>query len=118
VEKVFRELLSTYQGRPDKEWWSHVISYQNRFGSGERGFRGWITDFLEGTKRLIDIDEMNSGLVSVPLILEDPVRRVKDNATLVAGMVGFTLHSNETKELCVQPFQGWSLLLSKDSPFR
>ena len=118
VEKVFRELLATYQGRPDKEWWSHIISYQNRFGSGARGYRGWITDFLEGTKDLIDIDEMTAGLVSVPLILEDLVRCVKDNATLVAGMLGFTLHTDEAKELSVQPFQGWSLLLSEDSPFR
>ena len=115
VEKVFRELLSTYQGRPDKEWWSHIISYQNRFGSGERGFRGWITDFLEGTKRIIDIYAMASGQVSVPLILQFP--RVKDTATLVAGMLGFTLHTINTKELSVQPFQGWSLLLSKESPF-
>ena len=83
VEKVFRELLATYQGRPDKEWWSHIISYQKRFGSGARGYRGWITDFLED---LTDIDEMTAGLVSVPLILEDPVRCVKDNSTLVPGM--------------------------------
>ena len=118
VEKVFRELLSTYQGRPDKEWWSHIISYQNRFGSGEHGYRGWITDFLEMTKRLIDIDEMSSGLVSVPLTLEHAVLCVKDNATLVAGMLGFTLHTDEAKELSVEPFQGWSLLLSEESPFR
>jgi len=117
VEKVFRELLSTYQGRPDKEWWSHIISYQKRFGSGEHGYRGWITDLLEGTEDLIDIDEMASGLVSVPIILEDTVRCVKVDATLAAGMLGFTLHTDENKELSVQPFQGWSLLLSKDSPF-
>jgi len=118
VEKVFRELLGTYQERPDEEWWSHIISYQNRYGSGVEGYRGWITDFLEGTKDIIDIDEMASGLVSVPLILEDPVRCVKDNATVVAGMLGFTVHTDKTKELSVQPFQGWSLLLSQDSPFR
>ncbi|XP_068687683.1 uncharacterized protein [Montipora foliosa] len=118
VEKVFRELLATYQGRPDKEWWSHIISYQKRFGSGPSGYRGWITDFLEGTKDLIDIDEMTAGLVSVPLILEDRGRCVEDNATLAAGMLGFTLHTDETKELSVQPFQGWCLLLSEDSPFR
>ena len=120
MDKVFRELLATYQGRPDKEWWSHIISYQNRFGSGEHGYRGWITDFLEGegTESLIDIDEMTSGLVSVPL-LEHAVCRVNDSATLVAGMLGFTVHTDETgKEFSVQPFQGWSLLLSEDSPFR
>ena len=117
VEKVFRELLATYQGRPDKEWWSHIISYQNRFGSGVPGYRGWITDFLEGTKDLIDIDEMASGLVSVPIILQDTERCVEDNATLAAGMLGFTVHTDDTKMISVQPFQGWSLLLSKDSPF-
>ena len=117
VEKVFRELLSTYQGRPDKEWWSHIISYQNRFGSGEEGYRGWITDFLENTKDIIDINEMASGLVSVPIILEDTDRCVKDNATLVAGMLGFTVYTDGAKMMSVQPFQGWSLLLSKDSPF-
>jgi len=112
VEKVFRKLLSTYQGRPDKEWWSHIISYQNRFGSGERGFWGWITDFLEGTKNVIDINEMASGLVSVPLILQ--FGRFKDTATLVAGMLGFTVLNGNRKEISVQPFQGWSLLVSKD----
>ena len=117
VEKVFRELLATYQGRPDKEWWSHIISYQNRFGSGVPGYRGWITDFLEGTKDLIDIDEMASGLVSVPIILQDTERCVEDNATLAAGMLGFTVHTDDTKMISVQPFQGWSLLLSKDTPF-
>ena len=115
VEKVFRKLLSTYQGRPDKEWWSHIISYQNRFGSGERGFWGWITDFLEGTKNVIDINEMASGLVSVPLILQ--FGRFKDTATLVAGMLGFTVLNGNRKEISVQPFQGWSLLVSKDSAF-
>ena len=119
VKKVFCELLSTYQGRPDEEWWSHIISYQNRYESGEKGYRGWITDFLEGTKRIIDIDEMASGLVSVPLelILEDTLRRVQDNATVVAGMLGFTVHTASRKNISVQPFQGWSLLLSEDSPF-
>ena len=43
VEKVFRKLLSTYQGRPGKKWWSHIISYQNSFDSGAIGFQGWIT---------------------------------------------------------------------------
>ena len=90
VEKVFRELLATYQGRPNREWGSHIISYQKRFGSDAHGYRGWITDFLED---LTDIDEMTAGLVSVPLILEDPVRCVKDNSTLVPGMLGFNVRN-------------------------
>ncbi|KAJ7374205.1 hypothetical protein OS493_007278 [Desmophyllum pertusum] len=82
VERVFRKLLATYQGKPDTEWWSHIMSY-------ERAFRS---------------------------VIKDP-SGVQDTATLVAGMLGFTIHTDDTKEVSVQPFQGWSLVLSKDSPF-
>ncbi|KAJ7374208.1 hypothetical protein OS493_007281 [Desmophyllum pertusum] len=117
VEKVFRELLDTYQGKPDREWWSHIMSYKKAFMSGESGgFRGWMTEFLEGTKRAIETCDMTTGLVSVPLVIKDP-SGVQDTATLVAGMLGFTIHTDDTKEVSVQPFQGWSLVLSKDSPF-
>ncbi|KAL9953541.1 hypothetical protein ACROYT_G040972 [Oculina patagonica] len=118
VEKVFRELLATYQGRPDKEWWSHIMSYHQAFGSGAVSkYSGWITEFLEG-KDTVPIHDMTTGLVTVPLIIEDPVSCVKDTATLVAGMLGFTIHADDSPDsVSVQPFQGWSLLLSKDSPF-
>ena len=59
---------------------------------------------------------MTSGLVSVPLTLKHP-SGVKDTAAVVAGMLGFTIHTDGTKEVSVQPFQGWSLLLSGESPF-
>ena len=34
VEKVFWKLLETYQGRPDEEWWSHIVDYQKEYASG------------------------------------------------------------------------------------
>ncbi|KAL9953538.1 hypothetical protein ACROYT_G040973 [Oculina patagonica] len=119
VEKVFSKLLATYQGRPDREWWSHIMSYKRRFASGDSsGYRGWITEFLEGKKDLMEIRDMTSGLVNVPLTIEDLVSGVTDTAKLVAGMLGFTLHTDDTSDsVSVQPFQGWSLLLSNDSPF-
>ena len=123
VEKVFNNLLATYQGSAVSEWWSHIMSYQNVYASGmffvpgEYLYRGWITEFLEGTKYAMDIDEMTSGLVSVPINLKHP-SGVQDTAAVVAGMLGFTVHTDENNELSVQPFQGWSLLLTSDSPFR
>ncbi|KAL9953540.1 hypothetical protein ACROYT_G040971 [Oculina patagonica] len=117
VENVFSELLATYQGRPDREWWSHIMSYKDAFASGDSsGYRGWITEFLEGKKDVMEISDMTSGLVNVPLTIEGTC--VKDNATLVAGMMGFTIHTDDSPEVSVQPFHGWSLLLSKYSPFR
>ena len=123
VEKVFNNLLATYQGSAVSEWWSHIMSYENVYASGvifvpgEYRYRGWITEFLEGTKYAKEIKEMTSGLVSVPINLKHP-SGVQDTAAVVAGMLGFTVHTDENKELSVQPFQGWSLLLTSDSPFR
>ena len=34
VEKVFWKLLETYQGRPDEEWWSHIMDYRKEYASG------------------------------------------------------------------------------------
>ena len=59
---------------------------------------------------------MTSGLVSVPIHLKHP-SGVTDTAAVVAGMLGFTVHKDENKEVSVQSFQGWSLLLASDSPF-
>ena len=99
------------------------MSYVNVYASGmyfvpgEYHYRGQITEFLEGTKYAMDIDEMTSGLVSVPINLKHP-SGAQDTAAVVAGMLGFTVHTDENNEVSVQPFQGWSLLLASDSPFR
>ena len=122
VETVFSKLLTTYQGKPDTEWWSHMMSYVDRYASGmyyvpgEYRYRGWITEFLEGSKYAQDIDQMTSGLVSAPLTLKHPAG-VVDTAAVVAGILGFTLHTDEAQQITVQPFQGWALLLAGDSPF-
>ena len=126
VETVFCKLLETYQGRPDRKWWSHIVTYENEQGSGmiiegSYVYRGWITQFLDGPVREwvpMRISDMIKGLVSVPLTLKDPTGMVTDKAALVAGMLGFTLHRSPTEEVSVQPFQGWSLVISENSPFR
>lgn len=60
-----------------------------------------------------------SSVVTVPLGIVDLETGVKDEARLVAGMIGVTVHESFGNDrLSVQPFQGWSLLLPKDSPFR
>ena len=34
VQKVFLNLQTTYQGHPDEDWWSHIMSYQEAHESG------------------------------------------------------------------------------------
>ena len=120
VQKVFLKLVETYQGKPDQEWWSHIMDYKRPNGSGTVGkISGWITDFMEGTRHrlLTSTNDFTSGLVTVPLTIKDP-SGAQDTAALVAGMLGFTVHRTDTSdEVTVQPFQGWSLILGDDSPF-
>ena len=117
VKDVFEKLLATYQGSPNKDWWSRIVSRKS-FGSGPSGYGGWFTHFLEGTKEAIEIRDFSGGVVTVPLTIADP-SGTEDTAALVAGMLGFTFHDDNSDEVpSVQPFQGWSLLLPQNSPFR
>ena len=34
VQKVFNNLLETYQGKPDEKWWSHIVDYEEEYASG------------------------------------------------------------------------------------
>ena len=116
MEKVFTELLAAYRGKPDKEWWSHIISHKEEFASGLPKYKGWITEFLEGTQESLDIGKMTTGLVSVILELQKP-SEMSDIAKLVTGIVGFTLHDNDAGSLSIQPFHGWAVLLRDDSSY-
>jgi len=125
VQEVFNNLLKTYQGKPDEKWWSHIVDYEQEYGSGfcpsgRNYIRGWITEFLEGANRhgpLYKSKDFSTGLVTVPLFLNHP-SGAQDTAALVAGMLGFTVHRTDTSdEVTVQPFQGWALMLANDSPF-
>ena len=31
---LFNNLLKTYQGKPDVKWWSHIVDYEQEYGSG------------------------------------------------------------------------------------
>lgn len=70
---------------------------------------------IEGSPERIHPQSFKSGLLTVPLKIERP-DGFEDTAALVAGMLGFTLY--EEKIPVVQPFQGWSMFLPEDSPFR
>ena len=72
---------------------------------------------LPNERELWGPGDFTSGLVAVPFTIKDPFG-VQDTAALVAGMLGFTVHRiPKCNEVSVQPFQGWSLMLSDDSPF-
>jgi hypothetical protein len=116
AKKVLKKLLKTFQGNPDKRWWDKIVHYEGARGSGKvSGYTGWITEFIEGSSKNIQPQNFTSGLLTVPLKIQR-FDGVEDTAALVAGMLGFTLYDQDWP--VVQPYQGWSLLLPENSPFR
>ena len=117
TKAILRKLLETFEGNPDVEWWSHILSWNETYGSGAREWwSGWMIDFLMAGKAEKPKD-FQSGVVSVPLTLIDEVfgPPVKDTGTLIAGTIGFTVEEGSRAPI-VQAKQGWALLLPKGSP--
>jgi hypothetical protein len=117
--ETLEKLLDTQQGKPDTEWWSHVLSWNALYGSGGRSWwDGWIIDFLKAPPYVERPTQFQSGVVSVPLKMTDG--GVEDTGRLVAGTVGFTVTppGREGRAPIVQASQGWALLLPRGSPIR
>ena len=113
TKMILDKLLETYNGVPDKEWWSHILSHNIGNGSGQRyWWTGWMAEFLRpDTDRPADFP---SGVVSVPVMLEDLPD--KDTGILVAGTAGFTIEESAYNRPSVKAEHGWGLLLPEDSP--
>ena len=115
---TLRKLLNTFEGNPDKDWWSHILSWDMRYGSGSPScsWSGWIIEFLRAGKRGKP-KNFQSGTVSVPLKLIDKTCTppVEDMGQLVAGTIGFTVEEGKRAPV-VEAKQGWVLFLPKGSP--
>ena len=114
---ILKKLVDTFDGNPDKEWWGHILSWNETYGSGSRSWwSGWMIDFLMAGKAEKPQD-FQSGVVSVPLKIKDHVfgPPVSDTGELVAGTFGYTVEEGERAPV-VEAKQGWLLLLPKGSP--
>ena len=113
--RTLKNLVDTFEGKPDKEWWSHILSWNKRYGSGARSWwSGWMIDFLMAGKAESPQD-FQSGMVSVPLEIKDPPVAVSDVGELVAGTFGYTVEEGQRAPV-VEAKQGWVLFLPKGSP--
>jgi len=116
TKNILSKLLDTFNGNPDKVWWSHILSWNQIYGSGARSWwSGWMIDFL-GAGRAENVTDFPSGTVSVPVnIFENG--GPKDTGLIVAGTVGYKVE--EQQEMfapVVEAKQSWVLLLPKQSP--
>ncbi|CAL4058818.1 unnamed protein product [Meganyctiphanes norvegica] len=116
---IFTNLLKTYKGQPDKEWWSHILCWNETYGSGARSWwSGWFPEFLGCENNPEGPNDFPSGLVTVPLHIEDKNNGppVEDDGLLVAGTLGFTVNVENNETPVVEPHNTWSLLLPVNSP--
>ncbi|CAL4122136.1 unnamed protein product, partial [Meganyctiphanes norvegica] len=116
---IFTNLLNTYKGEPDKEWWSHILSWNEGNASGLKShWSGWFPEFMGCCDRPDGPDDFPSGLVSVPVHIKDQHNypHVEDDGLLVAGTLGFTVCAEDNETPIVEPHHTWSLLLPINSP--
>lgn len=119
---IFDKLLESYKGKPDTEWWSHILCWNETYGSGKRDhWDGWFPEFLGcENKYPEDPNDFPSGLVYVPINIKDEVNfpPAEDEGLLVAGTLGFTVINTTQNDHHprVEPNDTWHLLLPKNSP--
>merc|ERR1711963_1270550 len=116
VEYIASKLLDAFNGYPDEDWWSTIITEQ-KYGSGAPTFNGWFMNTFLNVQRAATIGSAPSGLVSIPMTFSDD--RAEEQGAIVAGMLGYKFHfaANDTRP-AVEPVHGWTLLLEPDSVFR
>ena len=73
---------------------------------------GWLVEFLNG-ERNQELRDIASGLLTVPLKVDNTMFNISYQATLVAGQIGFSLHEETTP--VVEPFAGWAMLTTQDT---
>jgi len=118
VENIAGQLLKTFNGDADEDFWSQII-FEKEYGSGgETRLDGWFT--LKLLNRIVkNIGEAPSGLVSVPVTLGKVENLPKEQSAVIAGMMGYKFHheTNITRP-AVEGMHGWALLLEPNSPRR
>ena len=128
---VFEKLLETFKGDTDADWWNSIlhITYYScsdfveksyiRYSSDMYEYNltnvrpnayydGWfITKILNNKHGLRDLNEMPSGLASIPLTINENGR--KADAAFVSGMAGMKIDDSKDIPL-VEAVHGWTML--------
>jgi hypothetical protein len=119
VRPVYDKLLDTFLGKPDKAWWNDIVLRQakveqvcTKLKKVVERWDGWLVEFLNG-ERNQEMRDIPSGLLTVPLLVDNTLFNISYPATLVAGQIGFSLHE-ETVPV-VEPYAGWAMLTTQDT---
>lgn len=119
VENILNNLLDTFAGNPNTEWWSHIFSYKQNWGSGARcTYDGWFISELLGLGRIHSLARTKQGVTSVPMKITDISGHCEESA-FAAGIAGFEMFTEEDSSWpSVKAVHGWTLMLEPNSVYR
>ena len=104
TRKMLKNLLETFEGKPDRIWWRHILDWHSENGSGGRCFwTGWMIDFLLTFEGGENPQNFRNGTNSVHLLIHDD--GVENVGKLVAGTFGFFIGKSKFAPV-VQAEQG------------
>ena len=120
AQKTLENLLKTYQGEDMVEWWSHILSWTHKYGSGGgTWFDGWIIEIMDCNTKPNKCYDFPSGLVTVPFTLKENVMlNIQEEGLLVGGILGFQVEKDDDasqKVPVVEAQHIWNLCLPKHS---
>jgi len=117
TKNIVSKLLDTFNGNPDKNWWSHILSWNETYGSGARSWwSGWMIDLLLAEKAE-QPTHFKPGTVTVPVKFSE-YGGPEDTGLLVAGTVGYQVEDAPPglPAPVVEAKHSWAVLLPKLSP--
>jgi len=117
VSGVFDHLINTFDGKPDTDWWSKIISYKPFGSGGQVHYEGWFVSEFLGLQGIEDLKDLQNGVITVPMTLTDGL--VEEQSAFVAGIAGYDIiEVEDSKWPSVKAAYGWTLMLEPHAVFR
>ena len=127
IETICQNLIRTYRGSPDLQWWHSIIIETEAEEWGPSGMppprkfqatAGWFLNNVLGLNHVKHLTEIDNPLVTVPMKIQKP-GQVTEESTFVAGISGYKVEKEESdKWPRVSSVHSWTLLLKPQSVYR
>ena len=112
---ILNNLLDTYIGKDTRDWWSHVVDEETKFGSGQgTKYYGWITNlFLYNgagqlyTRDMRVLEDFPSGVSICPFVFVNGVTNCSTKLNLVSGNCGSEIRESDG---AVIPHISWAVI--------
>ncbi|CAG8509268.1 22583_t:CDS:1, partial [Gigaspora rosea] len=115
LEPVVWNLVATYRGEIDEDFWGRIVKIDRVFGSGGGTYiTGWLMNFFPYcSDRRFNIRNIPDGIVGVPFTLDG--QKLK----FIAGFIGANQEVLEDSdgESVVSPVIGWSVVDDIKDPY-